>query len=85
MKNDWLITFRSVTFAQRGERLMKQEGIFCTLQRTPRELSERGCGYCLRLRGRDAMAAVSLLQRGSLSFGKVYRLSDDGKPEERTL
>jgi len=84
MKYDWLITFRSVTFAQKGERGLKSAGIDCILQRTPRELSERGCGYCLRLQGKDAASAVNLLRENQLTFGKVYALSS-GKPEERVL
>ena len=84
MKYDWLITFRSVTFAQKGERRLKGAGIECLLQRTPRELSDRGCGYCLRLRGKDAAAAVNLLRENQLGFGKVYALSS-GYPEERVL
>ena len=84
MKHDWLITFRSVTFAQKGERKLKNAGIDCTLQRTPRELSEQGCGYCLRLQGKDTIAAVNLLRENQLTFGKVYALSS-GHPEERAL
>ena len=84
MKKDWLITFRSVTFAQKGERLLKNDGIDCTLQRTPRELSERGCGYCLRIRGTDAVAAMELLKEKQLAYGRVYSLSS-GRPEERVL
>ncbi len=85
MKNIWLITFRSVTFAQKGERQLKMAGITCTMQRTPKELSERGCGYCLRIPGRDAMAAVEILREKQVSFGKVYALTEDGIPEERML
>ena len=85
MKNEWLITFRSVTFAQKGERLLKRSGIECMLQRTPKELSERGCGYCLRLRAKDALDAVELLRENQLTFGKIYSLSDSGRPEERSL
>ena len=85
MKNEWLITFRSVTFAQKGERLLKRSGIECMLQRTPKELSERGCGYCLRLRAKDAMDAVELLRENQLTFGKIYSLSASGRPEERSL
>ena len=84
MKSDWLITFRSVTFAQKGERRLKSAGIDCILQRTPKELSERGCGYCLRLQGKDAAAAVDLLRDNQLTFGKVYALAS-GHPEERVL
>ncbi|MBP3478347.1 MAG: DUF3343 domain-containing protein, partial [Oscillospiraceae bacterium] len=40
----YYITFRSVTFAQKAERALKRAGMDCTMQRTPRELSQRGCG-----------------------------------------
>lgn len=85
MKNDWLITFRSITFAQKGERRLRQDGISCDLLRTPRALSERGCGYCLRIRGKDAVAAVALLREQEILFGKVYAVTGSGKPEERQL
>ncbi len=75
MKSELLITFRSVTFAQKGERRLKGAGIYCTLTRTPREFSERGCGYCLRLRRQDGAAAVQLLRESQTAFGQVYDLS----------
>lgn len=84
MKKDWMITFRSVTFAQKGERLLKRAGIDCVMQRTPKELSERGCGYCLRLRGADALEAVGLLKENQLTYGKIYALTAL-HPEERVL
>ena len=85
MKQDWLITFRSVTLAQKGERVLKQAEISCSLQRTPKMLSERGCGYCLRLQMKDAMAAVELLREQEVSYGKIYALTDGGMPQERVL
>ncbi len=80
----FLITFRSVTFAQRGERALQKLGIDCALRRTPRELAGRGCGYCLHIRSRDALAAVELLRDQGIDFGKVYAQTD-GKTEEREL
>ena len=85
MKKDYLITFRSVTFAQRGERALESVGVEGILQRTPKQLSERGCGYCLRIRGQDAMTAVGRLREMAIPFGKLYALSSDGTPQERTL
>ena len=32
MKSEWLITFRSVTFAQRGERILRSNHIACRMQ-----------------------------------------------------
>ncbi len=85
MKYNWLITFRSVTFAQKGERLLKNKGIDCAMQRTPKELSKRGCGYCLRIQAKDAMTAVELLQDNAISYGKTYAMTEGGRPEERML
>lgn len=82
---EWLVTFRSVTFAQRGERTMRKHGINCILQRSPKTISQRGCGYCLRLRDRDAIRAVGILQKEQLAYEKVYVLSEDGGMEERLL
>ena len=85
MNLDWLVTFRSVTYAQRGERLLNRLGLDCLLRRTPRELSQRGCGYCLAIRGRDAMAAVEVLREQEVPFGKVYARTVGGAMEERSL
>lgn len=85
MKFDWLITFRSVTFAQRGEKALHRIGIDCSLQRTPKELSNKGCGYCLRLQGKNALAAVEILRDQQISFGKIYAVIAGGRMEERLL
>lgn len=85
MRNHWLVTFRSVTFAQKGERLLRNRGMDCVLRRTPKELSDRGCGYCLRIRGKDILTAVELLRENQLYHGKTYVLDRDGRPEEREL
>ena len=76
MSYDWLITFRSVTFAQKAERLLKKAGIICLLQRTPNIFSERGCGYCLRLRSSDTTAAVGMLKENHVPYGKVYEWTE---------
>ena len=80
--NEAYITFRSVTYAQRGEMLMKRAGVGCTLRRTPKALADRGCGYSLRLRAGDAQRAVSLLREHSVAFGKVFAVTASGEGEE---
>lgn len=77
----YFITFRSVTPAQRGQRILQQAGIACALLRTPRWMEERGCGYCLRLRPESAMEAVDLLRQAHLSFSKIYAGTDHGAQE----
>lgn len=81
----YFITFRSVTFAQRGEKMVKRAGMNCALQRTPRWMEERGCGYCLRMQQADIMPAVLLLRENEIPFRKVYTQLEDGKLEELEL
>jgi len=78
----YYITFRSVTHAQRGERLLTAEGIRCALLRTPRWMEEQGCGYCLRLWTDEAGTAVMLLRRGKVPMRKLYVQGGDGQLEE---
>ena len=84
MKN-CMITFRSVTPAQRGEGALKKAGVDCVLQRTPRWMEEQGCGYSVRLRHVDVPGAVALLQSREIPFRKVYLRRESGKMEELTV
>ena len=79
-----LITFRSVTPAQRGESALLQEGIVSTIHRTPKMLADRGCGYSLRLRQHQLHSAVEILRRRGIPYGKTYCLKN-GIPEEVDL
>ena len=54
----YMITFRSVTYAQRGERSLTRRGIGCTVMRTPKWMEDQGCGYGLRLRGKAVPVTV---------------------------
>lgn len=80
-----VITFRSVTPAQRGESLLKRAGLECSLRRTPRWMEEQGCGYSLRLRCQDILGAVELLRSKGIPYRRVYLSQDDGKLEEMHL
>lgn len=81
----YLITFRSVTFAQRGERVLNRAGERCRLQRTPRWMEEQGCGYSLRLHTGNIGRAVGLLRAEQLPLRKVYLQREDGGLEEIPL
>ena len=76
-----MITFRSVTPAQRGEALLRREGISATIQRTPRTLAEQGCGYSIRLHCSQLSQATEALRQKGIAYQKTYRLRD-GNPEE---
>ncbi|MBQ6839071.1 MAG: DUF3343 domain-containing protein [Oscillospiraceae bacterium] len=80
-----MITFRSVTPAQRAEGVLKKAGVRCSIHRTPKWMEEQGCGYSVRLHRRDVPAAVPLLEKEEIPFRKVYLLRETGKPEEMRL
>ncbi len=80
-----LITFRSVTPAQRGEGCLRKAGISCILQRTPRWMEEQGCGYSLRIPGNEAAHCAQLLRREGIPFRKVYLYRENGNTEELSV
>ncbi len=81
----YYITFRSVTYAQRGEKLLTAEGMRCSLQRTPRWMEEQGCGYALRIWTEDIQPAAALLREKGVPLRRVYRQGRDGQLEEMAL
>lgn len=81
----YYITFRSVTYAQRGEQLLNQKNIRCTIQRTPRWMEAQGCGYCLRVWTKEIGPAVKLLEDARIPMRRVYLQRSDGLLEEMSL
>ena len=83
--NGCFITFRSVTHAQQGERILLGEGIGCRILRTPRWMEAQGCGYCIRLQRRDLERALPLLRSGGAPYRKIYRQDEGEEMTEVTL
>ncbi len=78
----YYITFRSVTFAQRAEKVVTKGGYRCTLQRTPRWMEEQGCGYALKVWTKEITEAVELLRTNHVLLRRIYRQQSDGQLEE---
>lgn len=78
----YYITFRSVTFAQRAEKLLNASDIRCDLQRTPRWMEAQGCGYALRIRTREPEIVVRLLKHHSIPMRRIYLQNEHGELEE---
>lgn len=81
----YIITFRSVTPAQRAENLLTRTGFSCSLQRTPRWMETQGCGYSVKVREQDIQGCIRTLRENGIPFRKVYSQKDNGKPEELIL
>lgn len=79
-----MITFRSVTSAQRAENLLRKEGIACILQRTPRVLADQGCGYSIRLKYGYLHRATELLRQKGVAYRKAYTM-EEGSPREVSM
>jgi len=81
----YFVTFRSVTFAQRAEKLLNQRGFRVNLMRTPRWMEEQGCGYALKLWTGDILTVVNLLRESRIQLRKVYVQWEEGAMEEVKL
>ena len=80
-----VITFRSITPAQRGESVLKRMGISCFIQRRPRWMENRGCGYSLRVNSSSTTEAVELLRSAEVNYQKVYLYRDKDHVEEMEI
>ncbi len=76
------ITFRSVTPAQRAEAVLRKAGFSCSLQRTPRRMEEKGCGYSLQMPCKNVVAAAEMLISHQIAYGKLYFINANGTMEE---
>ena len=79
---DCYITFRSITYAQRGERLLEGTGIPHQLLRTPGALAVQGCGYALRIRRESLQAAAAVLRSAGIVFQRAYCMLGSGQYQE---
>ena len=78
---DYYFTFRSITFAQRGQQVLANARIPCAILRAPKSMSAKGCGYALKLRPADAAKAAAVLRNTGVPFSAVYRVRPDGTAE----
>ena len=67
-----MITFSTLSQAQRAARVLERAGYTVTIRRIPADLSRSGCGYAITLR-RAAYEAVALLKTDGLWTGKLFR------------
>ncbi|MEA4964289.1 MAG: DUF3343 domain-containing protein [Oscillospiraceae bacterium] len=81
--NEFLITFRSMTQAQSGQRALQSKAISAVLQRTPKSVAVQGCGYSLSVGTQQQLLyAVQELRARGILYSKVYRKTDRGALEE---
>ena len=67
-----LILARSVTYAQRMQRAVSKAGIRCQMFRAPRDLSDSGCAYAIKVEPADLANALYAIYRSSLGPVRVF-------------
>lgn len=73
----YLITSRSLTYAQRTARVLERGGITAQVQRAPAEIAGEGCGYCVRVSQRALADAAQRLRTAGLPIKHVYAVDPD--------
>ena len=68
----YLIIARSVTYAQRMQRVLGRAGIRSRIFRAPRDLTDRGCAYAVQISDSDLTAALTALHRESLDPVQIF-------------
>ena len=81
----YYITFRSVTHAQRAEKLLEAHDIRCSLQRAPRWMEAQGCGYALRVWAKEPETSLNLLKKQGIPMRRLYLQDIGGELEELHL
>ena len=78
----YLLLYRSVTHAQRVNVALERMGISGRIVRPPLGLSDKGCGYAVRIDAAYPDAAIAQLRAMKLTPERVYRVGHDGKYRE---
>ena len=68
----YIILARSVTYAQRMQKSLGRAGIRCHIFRPPRDLTEKGCAYAVRVAVSDLPEALTALHRDGLDPVQIF-------------
>lgn len=68
----YIILARSVTYAQRMQKVLSRAGIRCQIYRAPRDLTDLGCAYAVRLVAGSLPAALAALHQESLNPVQIF-------------
>ena len=77
-----LILFRTLLYAQRGQRLLSLNGIPGTVVKAPRGTEEKGCTYAVRLSARRLERALEIFRKEEYPYGRVFLLTPEGDLKE---
>ena len=79
-----LIVCRSLTYAQRTSVVLEREGISNSVLRVPAQLSDKGCGYAVKIPHKRLTDALSALNE-ALPPNRVFNALGNGSYREVSL
>lgn len=71
-----LFLARSVTYAQRMQKVLARAGIRSRIFRAPAHLTESGCAYAVRIAAFEASTALYILRREALEPVQMYEFEN---------
>ena len=77
----YLLTFRSLTYAQRAARILERAGVVGTVSRVPKAAATKGCAYCVTIAARHRDRAVDLLASADLAPERILLRNANGSLE----
>ena len=78
----YLITCRSLTYAQKAARALERSGITVVIMRTPKGLSKEGCSYCVKVSERKGTMALAILKECDARISRVFIQYHTGETRE---
>ena len=78
----YLILCKSLTYAQRAARVLEQAGISARPVQVPQNISNKGCGYSVRVQERKVYDALHVLDGSGFKKGRVFFQSSKGELQE---
>ena len=81
---NYLLTYRSLTYAQRAARVLERAGVTGTVSRVPKAAATRGCAYCVIVPARHKDRAMGLLLSVGMGPERLLQRSQDGTLTEVT-
>ena len=68
----YFILARSVTYAQRMQRALERAGVRCRISRAPRDMTDLGCAYTVRVAAPDLSRALLAIHRERLDPVQIF-------------
>lgn len=78
----FVIMCRSISYAQRGERLLGRNNIGSYIVKAPQHITSEGCSYGLRVGEKNWDKALTVLKNAGIRVGKIFRINSDGSYTE---